>query len=308
MEEQTTILQIIKYTKSKDFVLKTKKDLRIIGFKPILLARKGDMTFCSAVGKKGLELIGKSRASLIICNVIMKKEIKRTNASLLFVDRPRLWFLRCVGKFTPFKKPVGIHETAIIESKKIGRNVYVGPFAYIGKNVTIGDNSRIYGHVCIYGNSRIGKNVVIYPSAVIGSDGFGFEKNEENEWEKFPHLGGVKIHDNVEIGACTCIDRGTLEDTIIGYGTKIDNLVHIAHNVKIGRNCLVVAQCMIAGGCILGDNVHVAMSSTIRDGIRIGENALIGMGSVVTKDIMSGSTAIGVPARPMKRTGNKRNR
>lgn len=194
----------------------------------------------------------------------------------------------------------GIHPTAVIESKISGKNVYIGPFVYIGKNVTIGNNCKINSNVSIYGNTVIGNNVIVDSCTVIGADGFGFEKNNSGKWEKFPHIGGVEIHDDVEIGANTCIDRGTLENTVIGKGTKIDNLVHIAHNVTIGTNCVVIAQSLIAGSCVIEDNAYIAMSVCVRNGIKIGKNSVVGMGAVVTKNVSPNITVFGVPAKPIK--------
>lgn len=262
--------------------------------------KKGEMTFCSTIGNEGIKLIKMSKASLIICPLSFKNKNIKTNSILIFVDKPRLLFLRCMRKFSNLQVFHGIHPTAIIKSKKNGKNVYIGPFCHIGENVTICDNTIIHGSVNIYGNTHIGRNVVIDSFTVIGSDGFGFEKNEKGLWEKFPHVGNVKIYDDVEIGANVCIDRGSLESTVIDRGTKIDNLVHVAHNVRIGKNCIIVAQSLLGGSSIVEDNVYIAMSAVIRDGIKIGKGAMIGMGSVVTRDVPKGFVVMGVPARPIR--------
>jgi UDP-3-O-[3-hydroxymyristoyl] glucosamine N-acyltransferase len=276
-------------------------NLKITGFKSILFAKKGEMTFCNIVGAEGIKMIKMSKASLIICPLSFKNKNIKTDSVLIFTEKPRLLFLRCLNKFSNSKVLHNIHSTVIIKSKKIGKNVHIGPFCYIGKNVTIGDNTMIHGSVNIYGNTHIGRNVIIDSFTVIGSDGFGFEKNEKGVWEKFPHNGDIKISDNVEIGANVCIDRGSLESTIIGTGTKIDNLVHVAHNVKIGQNCMIVAHSLLGGSSIIEDNTYIAMSAVIRDGIKIGKGAMVGMGSVVTRDVPKGVVVMGVPAHPIKR-------
>jgi len=302
MESQKINLsKILSFIDSKNYSIYDNLNLEIIGFKPITTANNGEISFCSHLGEKGVELVSLSKASVIICHDSLKDKLKDTKSNLIFVQRPRLWFLRCVKKFTPQKTLSGIHPTAIIECEKIGKDVYIGPYTYIGKNVTIGDNTIIHGNVQIYGNTTIGRNVIIDSATVIGSDGFGFERTDTKEIETFPHLGGIEIQDYVELGANVCVDRGTLGNTIIGYGTKVDNLVHIAHNVITGKNCSIVAHALVAGGCVLGDNVHIAMSATTRDGIKIGNNAQIGMGAVVTKNVDADTTVIGVPAKPIEK-------
>ena len=297
----TTLSEVLSIIGTKNYKILGKKNHKIVGFKPITSATKGELTFCSSSNSKGMHLISKSNASIIICPIKFRNKIQRSKSTLIFVENPRLAFIRCLQNSIEREIPRGIHKTAIVESRKIGKNVYIGPYTHIGKNVSIGNNVLIYGGVHIYGNTKIGNNVIIDSSTVIGSDGFGFEKNDSNKWEKFPHIGWIEIHDDVEIGANVCIDRGTLEGTVIGRGTKIDNLVHIAHNVKIGNDCMVIAQSLLAGSCILENNVYVAMCAMIRDGIRIGKNATVGMGAVVTKDVPANITVIGVPARPIKK-------
>ena len=147
----------------------------------------------------------------------------------------------------------------------------------------------------------IGQRVRIGAGARIGFDGFGYEKNEGGAWEHFPHIGGVNIGDDVDIGKNTCIDRGTLGDTVIGDGTKIDNLVHVAHNVEIGRNCMIIALTCIGGGVIIGDDSYVGIGSSIRDQVKIGEKTFIGMGAVVVKNVEDNVTVVGNPARRFER-------
>ncbi len=147
---------------------------------------------------------------------------------------------------------------------------------------------------------EIGNNVKIKENAVIGTDGFGFERNEKDEFEKFPHYGKVIIGNDVHIGAFVTIDRGNLNDTIIGDGTKIDNHVHIGHNAQIGKHCLIVAGSVIGGSSIIGDYTELNMSVLIRPHIKIGTHCIIGMGSVVTKNIPNNSIVYGNPGEVKK--------
>jgi len=200
----------------------------------------------------------------------------------------------------------GIHNSAYIHPEAIiGENVHIGAFCYISK-CSIGANTIILNNVNIEDGVSIGENVYIKNGARIGQTGFGFVKNEMGEWEKFPQIGNVIIEDNVEIGANTCIDRGALSTTTIGYGTKIDNLVQIAHNVRIGRNCIITGNVSIAGSCNIGDNVWIGASSTIKNGLNIGSNTFISMGSVVINNLPPNSDVIGYPAEPKELFVKKR--
>lgn len=256
-------------------------DTEITGFKSLKDAGIGDMTFCSSA--RYAQEVATSKASLIICPSELKGKVTTEKTVLIFVDNSKLWFVRCMKHFGNYKQE-GIHPSALVETKKIGRNVSIGAHTFIASHVTIGDNVRIGA------------------SASIGHDGFGYVKNERGEWEDFPHIGGVVIGNNVDIGDNTCIDRGSLEDTFVDNGTKIDNLVHIAHNVKIGKNCMIVAQSLLGGSCILEDDVFIGAGVVVRDGgIVIGKNSFVGMGAVVTKNIPANTTVAGVPARPLMR-------
>ncbi|MDD5053436.1 MAG: DapH/DapD/GlmU-related protein [Sulfuricurvum sp.] len=168
--------------------------------------------------------------------------------------------------------------------------------------------SRIYKHDIyncggafdIAEKTRIGKNVRIKPGCVIGEDGFSYERQKGGSLQRFLHYGNVVIGDDVEIGANTTIDGATFGSTIIGNGTKIDNLVHIAHNVVIGDDCLIVANVGIGGGVKIGDRCFIGLGAQIKDGISIGSDCTIGMGAVVLEDVPAGSTVVGNPARKIK--------
>lgn len=234
-------------------------DQRVLGIASIREANAGDLVFCKK-REDAISALPNTKASTIICSVeIDVSKIK--NKTLILVEKPKLWFVRVIKRFFPLKPQPAIHPTA-----------------------TIND--------CV----KIGKNVRIGPGCRIGFDGFGYAKNEEGVWENFPHRGGVTLEDDVEVGSNTCIDRGVLSDTIIGKGTKIDNLVHIGHNAKIGRNCVITAQCTM-GRSIIGDDVWIGICSSIRPGVNVGKGALIGMGSVVVRDVEEYALVYGVPAR-----------
>lgn len=198
-----------------------------------------------------------------------------------------------------FVKPAtpGIHSSCIIHpDAKIGDRASIGAYCVIGK-VEIGNDAQIHSHVVIHDHSKIGDRVLIKSHSTIGSDGFGYSKTKQGHFVKFPHLGGVVIGDDVEIGSNTCIDRGTLGNTIIKDHAKIDNLVHVAHNVEIGSNTLVIANVLIGGSTKIGNNCWIAPSATLRDGLYICDEVIVGMAAVVTKNITEAGIYLGNPAR-----------
>ena len=203
-----------------------------------------------------------------------------------------------IGQFTEFgKNPVIEANVCIGSHVRIGENVRLMPGVYIGDEVVIDDQTLIKPNVTIFDKTRIGKRVIIHSGTVIGSDGFGFAQ-DINEHRKLLHTGYVSIGDDVEIGACNTIDRGTLGTTIIGNGVKTDNLVHIAHNVKIGDNTLIVAQVGIAGSTTIGRNVIIAGKAGISGHIKIGDGAIIGPYSGVHSDVGEKEIVSGLPHMP----------
>ena len=273
------------------------KNRIIKNFAPINLAnKKSDLTFCSDRSNSAAEVIELSKAGVIICGKNIHPINLEKNTTLIIVKNPRSEFIRIISKYLAQPTPSGIHPSAYIDERaKIGPQVYIGPHSNIA-NCIIGKRAIIYGNVNIYNNSKIGNDVVIHAGAVIGADGFGFQR-EGAQIRKFPHLGRVIVYDNVEIGANSCIDRGTLGDTIIGESTKLDNSVHIGHNASIGDRCLIAASSMIAGSVSIGNDVWVGPGARISDSVIIGDKAFITIGSVVINDVpekghVSGNFAI----------------
>jgi UDP-3-O-[3-hydroxymyristoyl] glucosamine N-acyltransferase len=211
-------------------------------------------------------------------------------------DPHREFFYILKEFFDVVEQPKSGRNNSIAPSAQIGDQVLIGSNCIIGERVSIGEGCRIYDNVVIHDNVQVGKNCLIQSGAVIGEEGFGFLTSKNGSRERVIHFGTVIIGDNVEIGANTCIARGVMEDTLIGNGSKIDNLCHIGHNVRIGSNAFVVAHTMIGGSSKIGDNCWIA-TSTIRNGISIGDNALVGFGSVVVKNVEAGAVVYGNPAK-----------
>jgi len=241
------------------------------------------------------------------------------SVSILLSKNPKLHFFRIVSVFHPEKKAkkaispfafigenfVSGRDTVVAPGVTIGDGVVLGKGvcimagAYVGDNVSIGDGTLLRPNVTIMERSVIGRNVIIHSGTVIGSDGFGFTPDRDKH-EKIPHAGFVRIDDNVEIGASVCIDRATAGKTWIGEGTKTDNLVHIAHNVIIGKNTLVVAQVGIAGSAKIGNNVIIAGKAGISGHLKVGDYSIVGPGAGVLSDIEQGKIVSGAPGMPHK--------
>lgn len=186
------------------------------------------------------------------------------------------------------------------DNVSIGKDVSIFPGVVVMDNCSIGDHTVLYPNVCLYSNTSIGKRVIIGAGTVIGSDGFGFVKDEDGTLLKVPHLGGVVIGDDVEIGSNTSIDRGTLGNTVIKKGTKIDNLVQVAHNCILGENNILCGMTGLSGSTELGDNVIMGANSGTKGHIRIGDNCIVTARTSVSKDLKAGSEVKGMyPARPI---------
>lgn len=211
---------------------------------------------------------------------------KKKCVSLIQVDSPRVVFALILNYFF-------VSEFKLIESHKNLSNKYrIGLGTVIYPDVKIGEGTVIHNNVVIYPGTIIGKNVQIESNCVIGSKGFGYVKYNE-KLIHFPHLGGVVISDDVEIGSNTCIDRGTMSNTFIGEGTKVSNLCQIAHNTNIGKNCLIAGKAQIGGGSIIGDDTYVGPSVVVSNKLNIGRNCDIKIGSVVISDVEDGKSVSG---------------
>lgn len=287
------------------------EDIDIKGVNTLEEAREDEISFLA--NPKYAPLLKKSKAGAIILGPEFAEQVKRSLVS----QNPYLDFARTVQLFA---KPQGsfkgqselayIHPDAKVDPTAtiypfvyIGKEAEIGPKSiifsgcYIGEKVTIGENCLIYPNVSILANCQIGKEVIIHAGAVIGSDGFGFAQASYG-LEKFPQVGKVVIEDKVEIGANTTIDRAALGETRIGKGTKIDNLVQIGHNVKIGENSILVAQVGIAGSTTLGKQVILAGQVGVAGHLNIGDGCRVAAKSGVGKSLPPKTDVGGIPAMP----------
>jgi UDP-3-O-[3-hydroxymyristoyl] glucosamine N-acyltransferase len=285
--------------------------LTITGFAPADAAQPGHLTFAENDAYLAKAEQGGASAILVSDKVTSAKK------TLLRVKNPRVAFAKVLPLFFPEAQfAPGIHPTALVaKSAQVDPSAHIGPHCvvgervrigarsallggnHIGDDVRLGDDARLFPHAVLYPRTQVGHRVRIHSGAVIGADGYGYVFDQGQQL-KVLQLGNVIIHDDVEIGANACIDRGALGATVIGRGSKVDNLVQIAHNVVIGEGCLIVGQCGIAGSTRLGNFVTVAAQAGIAGHLKIGNQVIIGGQSGVMNDIPDGEKWLGAPAGP----------
>lgn len=289
-------------------------DIRISGFAPIETAGVGEITFL--VKENNLEVLAATNASA----VLVPMSIKTADTTLIRVKDPYLASAKIHNYLLdePFE-PKGIHATACIGAEcaipelitiapfvvigdrvQLGLRVAIGPGTVIGDDVEIGDDTILKANVTIEKGSRIGRRVIIHPGVVIGSEGYGYAVDENGCHVKRPQVGIVRIDDDVEIGANTCIDRATYGVTWIKSGVKIDNLVQVGHNVIVGENSLLVAQVGLAGSTTLGRNVVLGGKVGVKGHVHLDDGVMVAAGSGVHQNLPKGTVVGGVPAIPVK--------
>jgi UDP-3-O-[3-hydroxymyristoyl] glucosamine N-acyltransferase len=288
----------------------------ITGISSLLEAQKEDLSFLG--NPKYRKYLEQTRAGILL---VPKDEplLPKNGQLLIYLENPSAGLAsvcRLLEEKIYLSPPVGVHPSAIIEpsaevdpsasvgpfcfigeNSKVGKNTTLGSHCHLGHNVILGDHSRLHPGVKILAHCKIGNYVTLNAGVVIGSEGYGFDQSDQGH-QKIPHLGKVIVEDHVEIGANTCIDRARFDQTNIGQGTKIDNLVQIGHNVKIGRDCLIVAQVGISGSVILEDEVIVGGQAGFAGHITVGKGAKIAGQAGITKNVNPGEFLKGNPALP----------
>jgi UDP-3-O-[3-hydroxymyristoyl] glucosamine N-acyltransferase len=286
----------------------------LTGLAPAEQARAGQVTFA-----ENEEYFARAEQSAAAA-ILVASPCASASKTIIRVRNARVAFAQLLEMFHPEPQPPpGVHPGAVVAaSATVDPTAHVGPHCVIGERVRIGprsvllggnhigddsqlgDNVRLFPNVVIYAHTQIGSRVRIHAGTVVGSDGYGYVFHEGAQ-RKIPQVGNVIIHDDVEIGANVAIDRGALGSTVIGKGTKIDNLVQIGHNVVIGEHCIIVAQDGIAGSTQVGNNVTMAGQVGLAGHLKIGHGVTIGAKAGVMNDIPDGETWLGIPARPDRR-------
>ncbi len=294
--------------------------VEVSGVSSIAAASAGDIVFVEE--EKSLAAVLQSNASAVIA--MSFAETAKTSKTLLIVAHPRLAFARAAELVhgTAKRKP-GVHPNATVHGSaslgeqvsidahasvesgvRIGDRSWIGANCVIAAGVEIGEDCQICPNVTIYSRTKLGNHVIIHAGAVLGSDGFGYVRAAASaRYEKFPQIGKLEIEDDVEIGANTTIDRGALETTRIGRGTKIDNLVHIGHNCLIGENVIIAAQAGFSGSIVIENNVIIGGQVGVGEHARIEEGVMLGgQAGVLPKKVLRGKGIAfwGTPAKPLR--------
>ncbi|MBL4702076.1 UDP-3-O-(3-hydroxymyristoyl)glucosamine N-acyltransferase [bacterium AH-315-I18] len=292
-------------------------DVTVTGIQVLDQALASDLSFIRSA--KFAQQWSSSAAAVVLLAQSIEIPQDCVNRSVIRVEDADMALNKVIELFAPPKvcPQAGIHPTAVVsETATLGNQVCIGPYCIIGDNVQIGEGCVLHNAVSVYENSsmgsyceiysgvvirersQIGHHVMIHCNAVIGADGFGFRASDDGQGiTKIPHIGNVIIGNHVEIGANSCVDRAKFSATTIGDGTKIDNLCQIAHNVQIGRCCLIAAQVGVAGSTTVGDGVQIGGQVGIRDNISIGSGVKLAACAAVMGDIPDGETWMGIPAK-----------
>lgn len=268
--------------------------LAISGFCQLSNLKDGCITWAKHPDRVDPEAFAARRGMLLVTG---EKPEGLGHTGVIVCPSPKAAFFSTVRRFFCPARAAAISPHAVIETEHIGQNVSIGHFSYLGPEVVVGDDVVIGQHVSIECPAVIGKGSVIGSGVVIGTDGYGYYADAAEVQRRVPHLGGVQIGAYVDIGANTCVDRGTIGDTIIEDHAKIDNLCHIAHNAHIKRHAMVVALSMLAGSTTVGEKAYIAPGAMVLNQKTVGDGSMVGMGAVVFNDVPEGKLVIGVPAR-----------
>lgn len=296
-------------------VIQGARDLQISGVAGVEDAGTGDLVF--AESPRYLEAALRSRAAAVLVPTALILSDTPPTKPFVVVADPRIAFVRILEALTPPRgAPAGVHPTAVLGNNvRLGEDVHIGPHAsigdetilgdrvtlfagaHVGEGCVVGDDTTLFPHVVLYPGVRVGRRCRLHSGCVIGADGFGYVPVGQG-LRKVPQLGTVELGDDVEIGANSCVDRAKTGVTVVGSGVKIDNLVQVAHNCRIGPSCVLVSQVGVAGSAVLGAGVVMGAQSGVGNHISIGDGARIAARGGAIRDVPAGQTYSGFPARP----------
>ncbi|GAC1434089.1 MAG: UDP-3-O-(3-hydroxymyristoyl)glucosamine N-acyltransferase [Terriglobales bacterium] len=298
------------------------RNIEVSAVASVMSAIPGSLVFVE--DEKNLQDALESRAAAVVVGRGTYEASKQYSKPFMIASQPKLAFaLAATILHPPAERQSGIHPSAIVhpsasvhksttigehviigEGSQIGERTIIGSGSAVGASAIIGDDCELHPNVTVYAGALIGNRVIVHAGAVLGSDGFGYVRDKESgRYQKFPQIGGLEIGDDVEIGTNTTIDRGALEVTRIGRGTKIDNLVHIGHNCQIGENVVIAAQAGFSGSIVVEDNVVIGGQVGLGEHSHIGEGVMLGgQSGVLPKKVLRGKGLPfwGTPARPLR--------
>ncbi len=290
-------------------------DVSVLGIAPLDRAGPDELSFLAS--KRYLPYFQRSRAAIVLCPQQFAAEPAGPTCRVIVSDphvalaaiipvlypeaawEPGVHRTAVIGRGTVWEDPVAIGPHVVLgDGVRLGRNVRLGAGTVVGDHVSIGNDVRLFPHVVCYSGTIIGDRVILHAGVRLGGDGFGYIPSRRGEVpRKIPQIGRCIIGDDVEVGANTTIDRGSVDDTVIGAGTKIDNLVQIGHNVHIGARCLIAGQAGVAGSTHVGDDVFLAGQAGLADHVTVGAGARVTVQGGVIGEIAPGATVSGYPAR-----------
>jgi len=293
-------------------------DRAVTGVGPLSSAGDGEVSFLD--NRRYAPQLAETRAAAVVLSAEMAARLPDGVAAIVS-PQPYLGFARIAARLHPRPAPrPGVHPTAVVEpgatvgegceigpyavigaGAEIGAGCVIGPHAVVGEGVVLGEGCRIGPHASVT-HCIAGRGVVLHPGARVGQEGFGFAVTPEGRFETMPQLGRVILGDLVEIGANSCVDRGSQSDTVLGAGTRLDNLVQIGHNVRTGRGCVIVAQAGVSGSATLGDGVQLGGQAGVTGHLSVGDRARIGAQAGVMNDVPAATDVLGSPAWPAKDT------
>lgn len=294
--------QVSEYLKTQniDFFYKGNDDAKIECFCSLSDLKSNCISWVKPTSYFDFSSPNENESLTIVADISDSLDVAK-GLNVISCKNPKAVYFSILNKFFASKPLPSISKLAVVETSNIGKGVSIGHNCYICADTVIGDNVFIHNNVVIECPTFIGNNTIIYSGVVIGTDGYGYYEFEDGIHRKVPHFGGVKIGENVEIGANTCIDRGTMGDTIIMDNSKIDNLCHIGHNASLGENTITIALSLIGGSATVDDNAYIAPGVMVMNQVTVGKDSLLGMGAVVTKNVRENTVVAGVPAKEIRK-------
>lgn len=285
--------------------LRGRTDVVVTAAKDLEAAGPGTIAWVSPKKADAAALVEACRAEVIVApRAVAPSDALLSRALVVLADHPRLVFFQIVERFfaPSAGRAPGVHPTAIVDPEaKIAASAHVGPYCVVGKAV-LGEGVVLEAFVTVHDGTTLGARVHVSSHTVLGVEGFGYTREKEgDDWLHVPHVGGVRVGDDVRIGSHACVVRGTLGDTVVGAGTKLDNFVTVGHNARVGARVLVASHSIVGGSATVGDDAWVSPAVTVLNGVHVGARVTLGVGAEITDDVPDGGKVVGAPGKLLPR-------